>query len=355
MSISLNFISNSDNRLDVAIFEALQEKISRTQVQKYILEQGVNVSSQRVFKHGYKIILGSEIKLNWLEPSQELDINLTSQIKIEVETPDYLLINKPPGLVVHAGAGHSGDTLADWLVANFAEQSKMQGGDPGDEHDSPHLGGGMVHRLDKDTQGLMLIARNFTTLRFFQNQFKSREVKKKYLAILSGKMEQKVCLKGFQIRTRRNVLKQHYTLEDVEQPQIAAKIAKMIPLKGDWRTSESDFTPLFYNPELNQTIAEVQIYTGRMHQIRTQAEFMGFPVFQDPLYKVLNSVNLSELSKKYNSRLKLEKVEATELVESEFEAKIQAFFGFKERSSFFLKAYSLEILLPSGEIGKFES
>jgi len=264
------------------------------------------------------------------------------------------LINKPPGLVVHAGAGHSGDTLADWLTANYSEQAQMQGGDPEDEHDSPHLGGGMVHRLDKDTQGLMLIARNFKTLRFFQNQFKSREVKKKYLALLSGKLEQKVSLKGFQIRTRRNVLKQYFTLQDIEQPEIAQKIAKMIPLKGDWRTSESDFTPLFYSKDLDQTIAEVQIFTGRMHQIRTQAEFLGLPVIHDPLYKVLNSVNLLELASKNPERLKLETVPITALSQVDFQAKQQQFFGFLERHSFFLKAYSLEILLPDGSLGSFK-
>ncbi len=354
MSLSLNFISNSDNRLDVAIFEILQGIISRSQVQKYISEQGVNVGSERVFKHGYKLMQGLSVKFDWLEPSQELDVDLISKIKVEVQTADYLLINKPPGLVVHAGAGHSGDTLADWLTANYSEQAQMQGGDPEDTHDSPHLGGGMVHRLDKDTQGLMLIARNFKTLRFFQEQFKSRQVKKKYLALLSGKLEQKASLKGFQIRTRRNVLKQYFTLQDIEQAVVAEKIAKMIPLKGDWRTSESDFTPLFYSPELDQTIAEVQIFTGRMHQIRTQAEFIGFPVIHDPLYKIINSVNLLDLASKNPQRLTLENVTVETLNKAEFLDKQQQIFGFLERHSFFLKAYSLEVLLPDGSLGSFK-
>ena len=354
MTISENFISNSVNRLDVAIYDYLEKKLSRTQVQKFIQEQGVVVSGEMVYKHGYKINLGSQIELSWLENIQELDLDLVSKIETVIEAVHYLIIKKPPGLVVHSGAGHQGDTLADWLVEKYPEQSQMQGGDPEDVHENPHLGGGMVHRLDKDTQGLMLIARDFETLRFFQEQFKSREVKKKYLAILDGKLEFKTKLKGFQIRTRRNVLKQFFTLENIEDQVIAEKISKNIPLKGDWRTSESDFTPLYYNSELNQTIAEVQIFTGRMHQIRTQAEFLGFPIFQDPLYKVLNDVNLTDLAQKYHQRIGLEKTEIKHLSELEFKTKIHSIFDFDQRTSFFLKAYSLEILLPDGKIGKFE-
>ena len=353
MSISLNFFSTSDNRLDVAIAAQLDGKISRSQLQKFIMEQGVVVNSLQIFKPSHKISYGLEIKLNWEENTQTLDDDLTSKIGIAFQNEDLIVVNKPPGLVVHAGAGHRGDTLADWLAANYPEQAQMQGENDEGEHDSPHLGGGMVHRLDKDTQGILLVARNLESLKFFQDQFRSREVEKRYLTILNGKLDFEIDVDGFQIRTRRNVLKQYFTLENAENPDIAAKIAKQMPLKGDWRTSHSIFKPLFYCSDTNQTIVEVQIFTGRMHQIRTQAEFLGFPLFQDPLYKVQNDVNLIDLKEKFSEKLKLTKSEIKNLNKIEFTEKCQNLFGFIDRPSFFLKSYSLKIGMKNGEIKEF--
>jgi hypothetical protein len=91
-----------------------------------------------------------------------------------------------------------------------------------------------------------------------------------------------------------------------------------------------------------------------MHQIRTQAEFMGFPLFQDPLYKVQNDVNLIDLNQKFSDKFKMANIEVKELSESDFKEKCSALFGFADRESFFLKSYRLKIGMKNADHSEFK-
>src|SRR3989338_2529370 len=103
------------------------------------------------------------------------------KLSIIYQDNDIVVVNKPAGIAVHKGITEKGETLADWLVEKFPEMKKV-----GDE---PELRPGIVHRLDKDTSGVLVAARNQKSFEFLKNQFQKREVVKKYLALVEGELK----------------------------------------------------------------------------------------------------------------------------------------------------------------------
>jgi 23S rRNA pseudouridine1911/1915/1917 synthase len=358
-NLNFTFISNTQGRLDRVIFglldEANQKIWTRSKIQKFILKDGIFINNLEYFETKTILKIGDEIRLDWSAEPQKIDEFLATHIEIVFQSADYLVLNKPPGLVVHAGADHEKDTLEEWLSLKFPEQKAIKElKETENEHQTPHLGAGLVHRLDKDTQGLILVAQSFENLKFFQEQFKQRQVKKKYLAILTGLFEQSVSLKGFQARTRRNVLKQFFTLENVLDPEIANKIAKTIPLKGQWRTSESIFRPVLICPELNLSLVEVEILTGRMHQIRLQAEFMGFCLHQDPLYNQRMTSNFFELQSRFPQKLEISASKPKTMEAKIFQEMMKRTFKFDHRTSFYLMSNFLSFKDLSSELKNYQ-
>ncbi|GAB4149431.1 MAG: RluA family pseudouridine synthase [Patescibacteria group bacterium] len=353
-NLNISFTSSKNNRLDVIIFDYIKDTNcflkTRSKVQNYIELYGVFVNSEYCNKPNSRIRLGDSIKINWSETKQELNQDLTKYIQVVREDKNYMVINKPPGLVVHEGAGHQGDTLADWLEIHLPSQKTMKNILESDTtHPTPHLGGGMVHRLDKDTQGLMIIAKDIQTFKYLQDQFRTRSVKKKYLALLVGKLDFQVQLSGYQARTRKNVLKQYFTLENPTDPVIAAQIAKQVPIKGDWRTSMSNFTPLLQNKAKTLTLTEIEIFTGRMHQIRTQAEFLGYPLYQDPLYKIPSGNDLQKLQENYPEHFALNNCQVNVVEDHEFQELTKKIFQFEQRDSFFLMSNYIHFTDPDSK------
>jgi hypothetical protein len=147
---------------------------------------------------------------------------------------------------------------------------------------------GLVHRLDKDTQGLLLVAKNLESFHQLQDQFRSRNVVKKYLAVVDGIVDQKIHLENWQARSLSNPIEQKFFWSETDA----------FGYSKDARHAESIIEPLFVCKEYNQSIIQVQIKTGRMHQIRIQCLALGFPLSND---------------KAYNLKLKEEKFEVGEL------------------------------------------
>ncbi len=238
---------------------------------------------------------GSSIELlNW--PKRVMGD--TSLIQIIHEDEFCIVINKPFGLVVEPGAGHVLDNVTTWLMDNYPNQNfekiykasdltdlyKKYGIETRDMKSSDDNSStrsfalpktGMVHRIDKNTQGILLIAKSLEYYVFFQKQFREHTILKKYLAIAQGVVDHKYDVHNYQSRDYSNPIRNRlfWTHKDAMNYSV------------DSRDAHSYITPVLSCAELNQTLVEVQIMTGRMHQIRLQCEALGFPLVGDNVYK----------------------------------------------------------------------
>jgi 23S rRNA-/tRNA-specific pseudouridylate synthase len=191
-----------------------------------------------------------------------------SDLKVLHQDADLLAVFKTSGMVVEPGNGHLKDNLISFLNQNGGEFSA-------------------IHRLDKETSGILLIAKNPTSLDFFQKQFKERLVVKKYLAILNGKLDKTIQINNFQTRNPANPILQ--------------KLVWQVPSDQDlenYRESSSIFKPLVYSLQENLTLSEIEIFTGRMHQIRLQAQILGLAVVGDTKYSQKPDLSLENLLQK---------------------------------------------------------
>lgn len=253
-------------------------------------------------------------------------------IKIISDQKDYLVINKPAGLVVHGGKGIKEKTLSDWLIENYPEITKV-----GDDPERP----GIVHRLDKEVSGLMLIAKNNEAFDFFKNQFKKRKVKKEYIALACGKIEKDVGIidfpikrsaKGFKMaaipkpQAQANENGTAYTPLSSPKPRVAYSEAVLRDLRGwDDKEGVNKTTNGIINARtegnlkaleksrqaitefqvikrfINFTLIRVNIKTGRTHQIRVHFFAYDCPLLGDNLYS-------NKKSKKQNQKIKPDRI-----------------------------------------------
>lgn len=289
----VEIISNVQGiRLDQFLAENVD--ITRSQIKKMISEKKVMLNSDNK-KAGYFLEIGDKIEV-FLDDDKELvpqDIDFI----ILHEDDDIAVISKPQNLVVHPGSGNSDNTLVNGLLYKFPILANR------DDKIRP----GIVHRLDKDTSGLMIIAKTNSAYHRLVEMFKNKEIEKTYLAIVEGKIEQ--------------------------EGKIYAPIGRSIKnrLMFEVTTLNSKSALTFYKPiEVfkNHTLLEVKLSTGRTHQIRVHMKYINHPILGDPLYGRKN---------KYN--IKSQMLHAYELKFEHPITKLQMHFvdEFPERFSKFLK------------------
>lgn len=216
------------------------------------VDAGQVVSGDSIVAPSDKLRAGTHLAVAIPEEAEGL-VPLDGPLQVRYESPTVLVIDKPPGLVVHPGAGHRDDTLANILVARYPELVSL-----GESHRW-----GLVHRLDRDTSGLLLVARSAAAHEQLQAQLKAREVSRVYLALV-----------------RRLIDPATGTIEapigrDPEHPTRMA-------LRQDGRFALTHFRRLAAWGELS--LLEVRLETGRTHQIRVHMTSIDAPIVGDKTY-----------------------------------------------------------------------
>ena len=244
--------ADAGKRLDSFVHERLP-KFSRSRVQSWIKERLVLVNG--VEARASALLKGSEsvtVEPAELEPLKAKPEDIA--LPILYEDADVIVINKPAGMVVHAGAGHNTGTLVNALLHHFTTLSSVNG----------ELRPGIVHRLDKETSGVLVVARSDAAHQSLAQQFHDREVEKVYLALVHGRMEQV---------TGR--ISAPIARDPIRRTRMTAKT-------GHGRTALTEYRVLerfaFF------TYLEVKIGTGRTHQIRVHLSSLKHPIFGDRLY-----------------------------------------------------------------------
>jgi 23S rRNA pseudouridine1911/1915/1917 synthase len=240
-------------RLDVFL-SSCPVGLSRSRIQSLIKNGDVKVNNCHS-KPSHKLIPGDQVVVSVPPPS--LLILKPEAIEFEIihEDDSLIIVNKPPGLVVHPAPGHATGTLVHGLLKHCHGLSGIGG----------TIRPGIVHRLDKDTSGLLVIAKNDPAHHFLQRQFKSGKVKKQYVALVHG------LIKGNKGKIDLPIGRHPRKRKEMAVTLSGEKKALTI-----WRKTE-EFAGGF-------SLLLVTIKTGRTHQIRVHLSHIGHPIAGDPIY-----------------------------------------------------------------------
>lgn len=243
-------IADKSERLDVFLSEKLDK--TRSAVKKLVDDGEISVGGNKV-KAGRTLKIGEEIFVNIPDPVK-LDLEAENiPLDIIYQDKDIAIINKPQGMTVHAGNGTHGSTLVNALLYHLDSLSGING----------VIRPGIVHRIDKDTSGLLVVAKNDAAHLSLSEQIKNKTCHRIYLALLEGTVKQNDgIIDTFIGRSDKN--------------------RTMMAVKDSGRRAVTHFKVLKRYKEF--TFAEFKLETGRTHQIRVHCKYIGHPIVGDPVY-----------------------------------------------------------------------
>ena len=228
--------------------------LSRSQAQK-LIDDGCVVVNGLMEKASHKTATGEKIDVTVPPPAPTGLMPEAIPVKILYEDDDLLVIDKPAGLTVHPAPGHPSHTLVNAVLSHLNEI----------EDDGEATRPGIVHRLDKDTSGVMLVAKNNVALANLADQFKSRSVKKVYLTLVTGIL-----------KPERGVIEAPIGRDSGDRKKMA------VTGESRGRAARTNYRVLRYVGK--NSFLEITPETGRTHQIRVHLAAIGYPVFGDITY-----------------------------------------------------------------------
>ena len=244
---------SSDENTRIDKYLADNTSYSREYISKMIKAGFIKVNGMTI-KPSYQVMLNDEIDI---DESFKVDSDIeAADIDFEIlyEDDDLMVINKPSGLVVHPGSGNKDNTLVNALMFHNKNLSDLGG------EERP----GIVHRIDKDTSGIMLVAKNNKCHELLADDFKNKKVKRTYIALLKGSFPHQSATIDAPIgRDKNNRLKMCVTPDNSKNAVTHLKVLKRYK---------------------KYTLVSLNLDTGRTHQIRVHMAYIGYPVYNDPVY-----------------------------------------------------------------------
>ena len=239
-------------RLDSLLAEKI-DGVSRSYIQKLISEEQILVNDKKI-KSNYKVKTGDRV---WIEIPDAAPIDILPEpmdLNIVYEDSDLIVVNKPAGMVVHPAHGHYSGTLVNGLMAHCSDLSGING----------KMRPGIVHRIDKDTSGLLMIAKNDMAHNHLAAQLKEHSTKRAYYALVQGVISEPA-----------GQIDAPIGRHEVDRKKMAVTL----------KNSKEAKTHYYVKQRFQKhTFIECRLETGRTHQIRVHMSYLGYPLVGDPLY-----------------------------------------------------------------------
>ena len=249
-------VDSNGQRIDKYLQTQL-DKVSRTKVQNLIIDGNVRLNNNIVYETSKKIKNKDKIEINFPPPKETLIKPHKMFLDILYDDDDIIVINKSPGIVVHPGAGNYKKTIVNGLLFQYKNKLSSIGG---------KLRPGIVHRIDKDTSGVIVVAKNDDAHISLSKQFSNHTIKRTYEALVWGSLKPK----NGKINERISRSKKNRQLMTVRKEKGKKAIT-------NYKTLE-----IFQNSNLPKiSFIECRLETGRTHQIRVHMNFIGSPILGD--------------------------------------------------------------------------